>query len=104
MIITTTSEISGKTIAGYCGIVGGEAVMGTNFVRDFFARVSDVMGGRSSASQKELRKAREYALEELAEEAREAGGNAVVGVSLDVEVMGESMMMVVASGTAVIVE
>lgn len=104
MIITTTSEISGKTITGYCGVVGGEAVMGANFVRDFFARVTDVMGGRSGAYQKELRKAREIALEEIAEEATEAGGNAVVGVSLDVEVMGESMLMVVASGTAVIIE
>ena len=104
MITTTTGSIEGKTITAYHGIVAGEAVMGANFVRDFFARVTDVIGGRSGAYQKELKKARELALEDLMEEAAEIGANAVVGISLDTEVMGESMLMVVASGTAVTVD
>ncbi|MBL4740580.1 MAG: YbjQ family protein [Sneathiella sp.] len=101
MITTTTGSVEGKTIEAYHGIVAGEAVMGVNFVRDFFARVTDVIGGRSGAYQKELKKARTLALEDLVEEAEELGANAVVGISLDTEVMGDSMMMVVASGTAV---
>ena len=101
MITTTTGSVDGKTIETYHGIVAGEAVMGANFVRDFFARVTDVIGGRSGAYQKELRKARHLAMEGLVEEAEELGANAVVGISLDTEVMGDSMMMVVASGTAV---
>ncbi|GLQ05029.1 heavy metal-binding domain-containing protein [Sneathiella chinensis] len=104
MITTTTGSVEGKRIVAYHGIVGGEAVMGANFVRDFFARVTDIVGGRSGAYQKELRKARAIALEELMEEAAEIGANAVVGVNLDTEIMGESMLMVVASGTAVTVE
>lgn len=104
MITTTTGSVEGKTITAYHGIVAGEAVMGANFVRDFFARVTDVIGGRSGAYQKELKKARQLALEDLMEEAAEIGANAVVGISLDTEVMGESMLMVVASGTAVTVE
>lgn len=104
MITTTTGSVEGKAITAYHGIVAGEAVMGANFVRDFFARVTDVIGGRSGAYQKELKKARQLALEDLMEEAAEIGANAVVGISLDTEVMGESMLMVVASGTAVTVE
>jgi len=104
MITSTTGSIEGKRITQYHGIVAGDAVMGANFVRDFFARVTDVIGGRSGAYQKELRKARSVALEELMEEAVELGANAVVGVNLDTEVMGDSMLMVVATGTAVTVE
>ena len=104
MIVTTTGTIEGKKITRYHGIVAGEAVMGANFIRDFFARVTDVLGGRSGAYQKELRKARELALEEIMEEAQEIGANAIVGISMDTEVMGESMLMMVATGTAVTVE
>ncbi|MEP3248401.1 MAG: heavy metal-binding domain-containing protein [Sneathiella sp.] len=104
MITTTTGSIEGKTISAYHGIVAGEAVMGANFIRDFFARVTDVIGGRSGAYQKELKKARALAMEALIEEAEELGANAVVGISLDTEVMGDSMLMVVASGTAVTAE
>ncbi|WP_169566500.1 heavy metal-binding domain-containing protein [Sneathiella limimaris] len=104
MIVTTTGSIEGKKITQYHGVVAGEAVMGANFIRDFFARVTDVLGGRSGAYQKELRKARELAVEELMEEAQSLGANAVVGISLDTEVMGESMLMMVATGTAVTVE
>ncbi|MBE7636233.1 heavy metal-binding domain-containing protein [Sneathiella sp. P13V-1] len=104
MITSTTGSVEGKRITQYHGIVAGDAVMGANFVRDFFARVTDVVGGRSGAYQKELRKARSLALEDLMEEAAELGANAVVGINLDTEVMGESMLMVVATGTAVTVE
>jgi len=101
MITTTTGSVEGREISTYHGIVAGEAVMGANFVRDFFARVTDVIGGRSGAYQKELKKARTLAMEGLVEEAEELGANAIVGISLDTEVLGDSMMMVVASGTAV---
>ncbi|WP_025897245.1 heavy metal-binding domain-containing protein [Sneathiella glossodoripedis] len=104
MIVTTTGSIEGKKITQYHGVVAGEAVMGANFIRDFFARVTDVLGGRSGAYQKELRKARELALEEIIEEAQGMGANAIVGISMDTEVMGESMLMMVATGTAVTVE
>ena len=104
MITTTTGTIEGKTITHYHGIVAGEAVMGANFIKDFFARITDVVGGRSGSYQKVLKAARIDALEDLEEEARELGANAVVGINLDTEVMGDSMLMVVASGTAVTVE
>ncbi len=103
MIVTTTGSVDGKSISTYHGVVAGEAVMGTNFVRDFFARVTDKIGGRSDAYQKEIQKARGLALEDLIEEAEEYGANAVVGVSMDVEVIGDSMLMVIVSGTAVTV-
>lgn len=101
MIVTTTGSVEGKNISSYHGIVAGEAVMGTNFVRDFFARVTDTIGGRSGAYQKEIQKARGLAIEDMIEEANEAGANAIVGANMDVEVVGDSMLMVVVSGTAV---
>lgn len=101
MIITTTGSIEGKTITAYHGVVAGEAVMGMNFVRDFFAKVTDTFGGRSSAYQKEIKNARAHAFDDVREEAQEMGANAIVGVSVDVEVIGDSMLMVVVSGTAV---
>ncbi|SLN15874.1 YbjQ family protein [Oceanibacterium hippocampi] len=104
MLISTTPSFEGKRIVAYHGLVSGEAVMGANFVRDFFARVTDVIGGRSGAYQKELKKARNLALEDMEEEAKELGGNAVVSADLDYEVLGDSMLMVIASGTAVTVE
>lgn len=101
MIITTTGSIDGKTITGYLGVVGGQAVMGTNFIRDFFARVTDKLGGRSDAYQKEIRNARALALEDMREEAEDLGAHAIIGVGIDVEVIGDSMLMVTVSGTAV---
>ena len=102
MILTTTPTIEGKPIRDYRGIVTGEAILGANVFRDFFAGIRDIVGGRSSAYEKELAKAREVALEELQESARQAGGNAVVGIDLDYEVVGNgSMLMVSANGTAV---
>ena len=103
MIVTTTATIEGKPIRDYCGIVTGEAVLGANVFRDLFAGIRDIVGGRSAAYEEELAKARAIALEEMSEQAQQQGGNAVVGVDLDYEVIGKngSMMMVSASGTAV---
>ena len=105
MEMTTTPSIEGKHITKYCGIVAGEAVLGANLFKDLFASVRDVVGGRSGTYEKELRHARQIALDELSEQAREAGANAVVGIDIDYEVLGEKngMLMVSASGTAVIV-
>ncbi|XDA96643.1 heavy metal-binding domain-containing protein [Sulfitobacter sp. LCG007] len=104
MIITTTPSIEGQSITEYKGIVVGEAIMGANVVRDFFASITDVVGGRSGAYEGKLQDARETALSELEERARKLGANAVVGVDLDYEVIGDSMLMVSASGTAVVVK
>ena len=106
MIVTTTPSIEGKRITRYCGVVAGEAILGANVVKDFFAGIRDIVGGRSGTYERELQKAREIALKEIQERASEAGANAVVGVDLDFEVLGQGngMLMVSASGTAVVVE
>lgn len=104
MIITTTNSVEGHRITAYRGVVVGEAIMGANVVRDFFAGITDIVGGRSGAYEAKLQDARDTALKELEDRAREAGGNAVVGVDLDYEVVGDSMLMVSASGTAVILD
>ena len=103
MILTTTPTIEGKQIKDYLGVVTGEAILGTNFFRDFFANIRDVVGGRSGSYEKELGRAREIAFREIQEEALRIGANAIVGIDLDYEVMGEtgSMLMVSVSGTAV---
>ena len=103
MIITTTQSIEGHKITDYKGIVVGEAIMGANVVRDVFASITDIVGGRSGAYESKLQDARETALRELEDRAREKGANAVVGVDLDYEVVGQSMLMVSASGTAVVI-
>ncbi len=93
------------SISEYCGVVTGEAILGANIFRDFFAGIRDVVGGRSGAYEKELRKAREIAFEELEEQAKALGANAVVGIDIDYETVGKdgSMLMVSVSGTAVII-
>jgi uncharacterized protein YbjQ (UPF0145 family) len=103
MILTTTPNIEGHRITEYLGVVTGEAILGANFFRDFFAKIRDVVGGRSGAYEKELARARETAFREIEEEALEVGANAIVGIDLEYEVMGEtgSMLMVSISGTAV---
>jgi uncharacterized protein YbjQ (UPF0145 family) len=103
MILTTTPNIEGHRITEYLGVVTGEAILGANFFRDFFAKIRDVVGGRSGAYEKELAGARATAFREIQEEALEVGANAIVGIDLDYEVMGEtgSMLMVTISGTAV---
>jgi uncharacterized protein YbjQ (UPF0145 family) len=105
MIVTTTPQVDGKRIVTYHGVVSGEAIFGANVIRDFFASIRDVVGGRSGSYEKVLRDGRDTALREMVEEARHLGANAVVGVDLDYGAIGanESMMLVTASGTAVTV-
>lgn len=106
MIVTTTSTIEGKKVVKYLGIVTGEAIIGANIVKDFFAGVRDIVGGRSGAYEEGLREAKNIALTELQQNAAALGANAVLAVDLDYETMGSSgsMLMVSASGTAVIIE
>ncbi|NLO96576.1 MAG: heavy metal-binding domain-containing protein [Peptococcaceae bacterium] len=106
MILTTTPSVEGHRILEYYGIVTGEVIMGANIVRDLFAAVTDVIGGRSGAYEDKLQEARDMALRELQERAARIGANAVVGIDLDYEVVGNSgsMLMVCASGTAVRIE
>lgn len=103
--MTTTPSIDGKQITEYRGIVTGEAIMGANAFKDLFAGIRDLVGGRSATYERELQRAREIALDELEQWALELGANAVVGIDLDYEVLGGSngMLMVSASGTAVVV-
>lgn len=101
MIVTTTPSVEGRKITGYKGIVVGEAILGANIVRDLFAGITDILGGRSGAYEQELGRARATALAEMEERATALGGNAVVGVDLDYEVIN-NMLMVSASGTAVV--
>ncbi len=103
MILTTTQGVEGKEVDRYLGIVFGEAIVGANIFRDLFASIRDIVGGRSGAYEAELRRAREIALEELEENARFLGADAVVGIDVDYEVLGQgnSMLMVSVSGTAV---
>lgn len=105
MLMTTTPTVDGSTIERYCGVVAGEAILGANMFKDMFAGLRDIVGGRSGTYEKELQKAREIALEELSQHAREIGANAVVGIDIDYEVLGQSngMLMVATSGTAVVV-
>ncbi len=106
MIVTTTNSIEGRRITAYRGVVVGEAIMGANFVRDFFAGITDIVGGRSGAYESKLQDAREVAFQEIEARAAKLGANAVVGVDIDYEVVGKdgSMLMVSVSGTAVVVE
>jgi uncharacterized protein YbjQ (UPF0145 family) len=106
MLVTTTPNVEGRKIIQYLGIVSGEAVVGANIFRDLFAKVRDIVGGRSGAYENVLAGARQQALEEMTEAAARLGGNAVVGVDLDYEVVGESssMLMVTAAGTAVVLD
>lgn len=106
MLVTTTPNVEGRPITRYLGIVAGEAILGVNVLKDLFAGLRDVVGGRSATYEKELQKARQAALQEMQEQAQKLGANAVVGVDLDFEVLGQGngMLMVSASGTAVVVQ
>ncbi|OZV12262.1 hypothetical protein CIW83_10635 [Tissierella sp. P1] len=106
MITTTTPTIDGRRIAEYKGIVFGEVIAGVDFIKDFAASLTNFFGGRSGSYEGELIQAREEALREMESRARQMGANAVVGVDIDYEVLGQggNMLMVTASGTAVIVE
>ena len=103
MLVTTTNSLEGKTIETYHGIVSGEAIMGANIVRDIFATVTDIVGGRSAAYEDKLAEGRKIAIDEMTERARAMGANAVIGVDLDFETIREGMMMCIATGTAVTV-
>ena len=106
MQLTTTPSIEGKRVTKYCGVIAGEAILDANLFKDLFAGVRDLVGGRSGTYEKELQRAREIALEELRQRAQDLGANAVIGIDIDYEIMGKDngMLMVSASGTAVIVE
>lgn len=103
MIHSTTPSIQGREISQYHGVVTGEAILGANIFKDFFAGIRDIVGGRSAAYEEELKKARTIAFEELSEQARDMGANAVVGIDIDYETVGAqgAMLMVSVSGTAV---
>ncbi len=106
MIVTTTNNIEGKKVVKYLGIVSGEAIIGANIVKDFFAGIRDIVGGRSGSYEEGLREAKEIALREMQEQALRIGANAILAVDLDYETLGSngSMLMVSSSGTAVILE
>jgi uncharacterized protein YbjQ (UPF0145 family) len=107
MQIVTTPTVAGHKVTRSLGLVSGEAILGANIFRDLFAGIRDIVGGRSAAYEQELRKAKAIALEEMAQQARDAGANAVIGVDLDYETIqvgqGGGMLMVSASGTAVLI-
>ncbi len=106
MLILTTPNIEGKKITKYLGLVSGEAILGANIFKDFFAGIRDIVGGRSAAYEQELRQAKDIAIQEMTDEAKGLGGNAVIGVDLDYETIqvgqGGGMLMVSASGTAIL--
>ena len=106
MILTTTPTVEGRTIVEYKGVVFGEVIVGVNFLKDFAASIRDIVGGRSNTYEQELVNARATAMEELTQRARVMGADAVVGIDIDYEVLGQGggMLMVTASGTAVKLE
>ena len=106
MILTTTPNIEGKRITRYAGIVTGEAIIGANIFSDFFAKIRDIVGGRAGAYENALADARQIAMQEMQAAATKLGANAVVGIDLDYEVLGQSngMLMVTIAGTAVVIE
>ena len=105
MLLTTTNQIEGHPVKEYIGVVTGETIIGANILKDFFAGIRDIVGGRSGSYEKVLRKAKETSMSEMEERAAELGANAIVGIDIDYETLGESngMMMVATSGTAVVI-
>ena len=105
MIITTTPQIEGRPIREYKGVVTGETIIGANFVKDFFASIRDVIGGRSGSYEKVLREVKDTSMEEMQQRAQQLGANAIVGIDIDYETIGQnnSMLMVAVSGTAVVI-
>jgi uncharacterized protein YbjQ (UPF0145 family) len=106
MLLTTTNNIEGRKVKQYIGIVTGEVILGANLFKDFFASIRDIVGGRSGSYEKVLKEAKDNALQELTDKAHAVGANAIIGIDLDYETLGAngSMLMVSASGTAVILE
>ena len=105
MQFSTTPTLEGQTIVEYCGVVTGEAILGANIFRDFFAGIRDIVGGRAGSYERVLREAKDTAMNEMIDRANSLGANAIVGIDLDYETIGESgsMLMVAASGTAVVI-
>jgi uncharacterized protein YbjQ (UPF0145 family) len=101
MIISTTSTLQNAEIVDYLGVVTGEAIMGANIVRDIFASVTDIIGGRSGVYEKKLGQGRQIAIDEMTIQARQLGADAIIGVDLDFETVQQGMLMCVATGTAV---
>ncbi len=105
MILTTGPNVDGRQVIEYCGLVNGEAILGANIFKDFFAGITDVVGGRSGAYEKSLRQARNTAIKEMTQAAKEMGADAIIAVDIDYESLeinnGGNMLMVAASGTAV---
>jgi uncharacterized protein YbjQ (UPF0145 family) len=103
MLLSTTSTLDGKPIVKYHGLVSGQAILGANIFKDLFAGIRDIVGGRSAVYERELGRAKELAVQEMVEHAQALGANAVIGIDLDYETVGQggSMLMVSASGTAV---
>jgi uncharacterized protein YbjQ (UPF0145 family) len=106
MLVTTTTTVEGRRVREYRGLAMGEAILGANVFRDFFASIRDIVGGRSGGYENALREARNIAIRELIDEATQLGANAVIGVDIDYETVGDrgSMLMVSVSGTAVVLE
>jgi uncharacterized protein YbjQ (UPF0145 family) len=107
MLVSTTSTLQDRKITKYLGLVSGEAILGANIFKDLFAGIRDIIGGRSAAYEKELKKAKDIATEEMIQQVTMLGGNAVIGVDIDYETISPgtgSMLMVAVSGTAVVVE
>lgn len=105
MILSTTPTIEGRTIREYKGVVTGETIIGANMFKDLFAGIRDIVGGRSGAYEKVLREAKDTSMQEMMDRARELGANAIVGIDIDYETIGQSnsMLMVATSGTAVVI-
>ena len=105
MILTTTPQVEGYTIREYKGVVTGETIIGANFMKDIFAGIRDIVGGRSASYEKVLRRAKDTSMQEMMQRAQEMGANAIVGIDIDYETIGESnsMLMVATSGTAVVI-
>ncbi|WBL44984.1 YbjQ family protein [Algoriphagus halophytocola] len=101
MIVTTTNSLDGYSITDYLGIVSGETIIGANVFKDFFASITDIVGGRSAAYERVLREAKATAMSEMEMQARAFGANAIIGIDLDYETIRDGMLMVTASGTAV---
>ena len=105
MIMTTTPQVEGYQIREYKGVVTGETIIGANFMKDIFAGIRDIVGGRSASYEKVLRRAKDTSMQEMIQRAQEMGANAIVGIDIDYETIGESnsMLMVATSGTAVVI-
>jgi len=105
MILSTTPQIEGQTIREYKGVVTGETIIGANFVKDFFAGIRDIVGGRAASYERVLQEAKETSMREMMQRAQAMGANAIVGIDIDYETVGAngSMLMVATSGTAVVI-